>query len=342
MKETPPPTLQIIADAIHVSRSTVSRVLNNKWKKFGISQITADKIISQAKKLHYIKNVGAQSLRAKKTFTIGIIVKDITNPFYSQLVKFVEGALYANGYTIIICITGYDLDKENVLINVLLSRRVDGIILSPIQKSIENLSIIKDRNVPLALFDCTIDDFEADYILVDNEAGAKEAVNYLISQGHKKIAYIGGDSSDSNNRFRYAGYRKSLSKASLSIPEHYVKHGSYTFKYGYEAAMVLLRSNDVPTAFFAANNRIMLGICKGINDCGLQIPDDVSIVGFDDFETATMLPSPLTVIRQPLREMALNAVDLLLSRIDKTNSIPYVTSILKTDFVIRNSTRNIN
>lgn len=342
MKETTPTTLQVIADAIHVSRSTVSRVLNNKWKKFGISQITADKIISQAKKLNYIKNVGAQSLRAKKTFTIGIIVKDITNPFYSQLVKFVESALYANGYTIIICNTGYDLYKENVLINVLLSRRVDGIILSPIQESIENISIIKDRNVPLALFDCMIDDFEADYILVDNEAGAKEAVNYLISQGHKKIAYIGGNSNDSNNQLRCAGYRKSLSKASLSIPEHYVKHDSYTFKHGYEAAMVLLRSNDVPTAFFAANNRIMLGVCKGINDCCLQIPDDVSIVGFDDFETATMLPSPLTVIRQPLREMALNAVDLLLSRIDKTNSIPYVTSMLKTDFVIRNSTRNIN
>ncbi len=342
MKETTPTTLQVIADAIHVSRSTVSRVLNAQWKEHGISASTAHKITTLAKDLRYIKNEAARSLRSKKTFTIGIIVKDITNPFYSQLVKFVESALYVNGYTIIICITGYDLDKENVLINVLLSRRVDGIILSPIQKSIENISIIKDRNVPLVLFDCMIDDFEADYILIDNEAGAKEAVNYLISQGHKKIAYIGGNSNDSNNRLRCAGYRKSLSKASLSIPKHYVKHDSYTFKHGYEAAMVLLRSNDVPTAFFAANNRIMLGVCKGINDCGLQIPDDVSIVGFDDFETATMLPSPLTVIRQPLREMALNAVDLLLSRIDKTNNMTYVTNMLTTEFVIRNSTRNVN
>jgi DNA-binding LacI/PurR family transcriptional regulator len=169
-----------------------------------------------------------------------------------------------------------------------------------------------------------------------------EAVNHLIAHGHKKIGYIGGNSYDSNNRLRYVGYRKALSKASLSMTEHYVKHGNYTFKHGYEAITELLRSSDAPTAFFAANNRIVLGACKGIMDCGLQIPDDVSIIGFDDFETATMLPSPLTVIRQPLRELAFNAVDILLSRMDKTNNIPYVTSMLKTEFVLRSSTRNVN
>jgi len=327
---------------VNVSRSTVSRVLNNKWKKHGISQATADKITSRAKELHYLKNEAARSLRKKKTFTIGVIVRDITNPFYSQLVKFVESSLYTKGYIIIICNTNYDLDRESGHINVLLSRRVDGIILSPIQKSIKNIFKIKDRNVPLALFDCKINKFDADYILVDNEAGTMEAVNHLIAQGHKKIGYIGGDSYDSNNRLRYAGYRKALSKASLSMTEHYIKHGSYTFKHGYETTTKLLRSSDAPTAFFAANNRIVLGACKGIMDCGLQIPDDVSIIGFDDFETATMLPSPLTVIRQPLRELAFNAVDILLSRMDKTNNIPYVTSMLKTEFVLRSSTRNVN
>jgi LacI family transcriptional regulator len=327
---------------VNVSRSTVSRVLNNKWKKHGISQATADKITSRAKELHYLKNEAARSLRKKKTFTIGVIVRDITNPFYSQLVKFVESSLYTKGYIIIICNTNYDLDRESGHINVLLSRRVDGIILSPIQKSIKNIFKIKDRNVPLALFDCKINKFDADYILVDNEAGTMEAVNHLIAHGHKKIGYIGGNSYDSNNRLRYVGYRKALSKASLSMTEHYVKHGNYTFKHGYEAITELLRSSDAPTAFFAANNRIVLGACKGIMDCGLQIPDDVSIIGFDDFETATMLPSPLTVIRQPLRELAFNAVDILLSRMDKTNNIPYVTSMLKTEFVLRSSTRNVN
>jgi len=335
-------TLQTIADMVNVSRSTVSRVLNNKWKKHGISQATADKITSRAKELHYLKNEAARSLRKKKTFTIGVIVRDITNPFYSQLVKFVESSLYTKGYIIIICNTNYDLDRESGHINVLLSRRVDGIILSPIQKSIKNIFKIKDRNVPLALFDCKINKFDADYILVDNEAGTMEAVNHLIAHGHKKIGYIGGNSYDSNNRLRYVGYRKALSKASLSMTEHYVKHGNYTFKHGYEAITELLRSSDAPTAFFAANNRIVLGACKGIMDCGLQIPDDVSIIGFDDFETATMLPSPLTVIRQPLRELAFNAVDILLSRMDKTNNIPYVTSKLKTEFVLRSSTRNVN
>ena len=132
---------------VNVSRSTVSRVLNNKWKKYGISQATADKITSLAEELHYLKNEAARALREKKTFTIGVIVRDITNPFYSQLVKFVEGALYTKGYTIIICNTGYDLDRENGHINVLLSRRVDGIILSPIQKSIENIFKTDDEEI---------------------------------------------------------------------------------------------------------------------------------------------------------------------------------------------------
>jgi len=240
-------TLQTIADMVNVSRSTVSRVLNNKWKKHGICQATADKITSRAKELHYLKNEAARSLRDKKTFTIGVIVRDITNLFYSQLVKFVESALYTKGYTIIICNTSYDLDRENA-----------------------------------------------------------------------------------------------LSLASISISDHYVKHGNYTFEHGYEAVTQLLRSDDVPTAFFAANNRIMLGAYKGIIDGGLQIPDDVSIVGFDDFKTATRLPSPLTVIRQPIPDMALHAVDLLLSRIENANHIPYMTSMLKTEFVLRNSTKSLN
>ena len=335
-------TLQTIADIINVSRSTVSRVLNNKWERSGISRVTADKITVLAKDLNYLKNDTARSLREKKTFTIGVIVRDITNPFYSHIIKFVERALYAKGYTIIICNTGYDLDRESSLINSLISRRVDGIILSPIQKSIENISIIKFRNVPLVLFDCNIDEMKADYVLVDNEAGTMKAIEYLISQGHKEIGYIGGNSYDSNNRLRYAGYRKSMQLASLSIHKNYVKHGRYTFKHGYDSATEILRSKNVPTAFFTANNRIMLGACKGIMDCGLQIPDDISIIGFDDFETATMLPNPLTVIRQPVQEMALNAVSLLLSRVDKTNNIPYVTSLLKTELVIRNSTKDIN
>ncbi|MCH8010972.1 MAG: LacI family DNA-binding transcriptional regulator [Candidatus Marinimicrobia bacterium] len=334
-------TLQTIANLVHYSRSTVSRVLNDQWNEHGISEATAELVIAKAKELNYIKNEGASSLRAKKTFTIGVIVRDITNPFYTQLVKFVENALYTKGYTVIICNTGYDLEKENGHINVLLRRRVDGIILSPNQKSIDNISLIKDRNVPLAFFDCKIDEIEADYILVDNEAGTSEAVNHLISKGHKKIAYIGGDPFESNNRLRYEGYKKSLSKAALPIREHYVKHSNYTFKHGYEASKELIRLNDAPTAFFAANNRIVLGAYKGIIDCGLHIPEDVSIIGFDDFETAIMLPIRLTVVCQPIEEIALCTVDLLLSRINNTNTQSFVTKILKTELILRQSIKGL-
>ena len=335
-------TLQTIADCVHVSRSTVSRVLNGQYKKHGISERTAKIIIDKAQELNYIKDEGARSLRVKKTSIIGVIVRDITNPFYSQFVKEIENTLYNRGYTVIICNTGYDLDKERGHVNVLLSRKVDGIILSPIQKSNDNIVMIKKHNMPLILFDCKISGIEVDCILVDNETSTKEAVNYLISIGHKKIAYIGANVFDSNNQLRYTGYEKSLIKASLPIREDYIKHGSYTFKHGYRAAQELLQLKNRPTAFFVVNNRVVLGAYNGILDYGLSIPDDISIIGFDDFETATMLLSPLTVIRQPLQEMVLNVVDLLLSRIEKMNMSPYVTNMLKTELILRTSTKSVN
>lgn len=297
--------------------------------------------MAKAQELNYIKDEGARSLRMKKTSIIGVIVRDITNPFYSQFVKEIEDALYKRGYTIMICNTGYDLEKEKGHINVLLSRKVDGIILSPTQESNDNIIMIKKHNMPLILFDCKISGIDVDSILVDNETGAKEAVEYLISVGHKRIAYIGGNAFDSNNQLRFAGYEKALREASLPIREEYVKHGSYSFNHGYLAAKELLRLKKRPTAFFVVNNRIVLGAYNCILDCGLRIPENISIIGFDDFETATILPSPLTVIRQPLQEMVLNVVDLLLLRIEKMDISPYVTNMLKTELILRASTKDV-
>lgn len=338
----PTATLQTIADIVGVSRFTVSRVLSDQHRNHRISPSTAKSIIETANGLNYIKNEGARSLRVRKTSTIGVIVRDITNPFYAQIVKHIENALYKEGYTVIISSTGYDLAKEIGHINVLLSRKVDGIILSPIQKSHENVLVITEHDLPLILFDCKIDEVQSDYVVVSNEASSANAVNHLISLGHRKIAYIGGDSDDSNNRLRFAGYKNALSKADIPISEAYVRHGSYTFKHGYVAVKEMMHLKDTPTAIFVANNRIVLGAYKGLLDSNKRIPEDVSIVGFDDFETAAMLPSPLTVIRQPLEEMAANAVDLLLSRIESGNGPPYVINKLDTEFILRKSTGPLN
>jgi LacI family transcriptional regulator len=316
--------------------------LNDRWKEHGISPATAQLIMSKAKELNYIRNEGARSLRARKTFTIGVVVRDITNTFYAQLVKFLEDALFRHGYTVIICNTGYDLDKESKHIKRLLRRRVDGIILSPVQKtgeSVEDILLIKTHDVPLVLFDCRLDAVEADYVLVDNETGAYEAVKLLISLGHTKIAYVGGSPRDLNNQLRYAGYEKAHAEASLPLLSRLVRHGSYTAKHGHEAAKELINSPDKPTAFFAANNRIALGIYKATVESDLRVPDDVSIVGFDDFETATLLPSRLTVVRQPIPEMAQSVVELLLDRIDQSPEAPYVTRVLETELVVRDSTQ---
>ncbi len=334
-------TLQTIADSVHVSRSTVSRVLNRRWKENGISKATAGVILAKAQELSYIKNESARSLRANRTFTVGVVVRDITNTFYAQVIKFIEEAFYTKKYIIIICNTNYNLNKESGHINVLLSRKVDGIILSPVQKSIDNIMLIKKQNVPLVLFDSKIEGIEADYVVVDSETGSEEAVSHLISQGHKKIAYVGGHPGDSNNQLRLAGYIRALSKGSIPLQKQYIKQGSYTFECGYDSAQELLQLTARPTAFFAANNRLVLGVHKCIAECGLHIPGDISIVGFDDFEMATMLPNQLTVVRQPIQAIALDIVNLLLSRIEKTNQNPFMTKVLRTHIVYRSSTEGI-
>ena len=334
-------TLQTIADIVGVSRSTVSRVLSDQQMNHRISAGTAESITDTAKELNYIKNEGARSLRVKKTQTIGVIVRDITNPFYSQLVKHIENALYQEGYTVIISSTGYDLNKERGHINLLLSRKVDGIILSPIQKSYENVLLVKEHDLPLVLFDCKIDEIESDYVVVSNESSSVKGVDHLISLGHLKIAYIGGDPGDSNNNLRFSGYKKALANAAIPIENQYIRHGSYSYKHGYLAAKELMQLEDAPTAIFVANNRIVLGAYKGILDSNKSIPGDISIVGFDDFETAAMLASPLTVIRQPLEEMATIAVDLLLARIKSGNQRRYVINKLDTEFILRGSTGSL-
>ena len=335
-------TLQTIADIVRVSRSTVSRVLSDQHQHHRISASTATSIVDTAKALNYMKNEGARALRVRKTSTIGVIVRDITNPFYAQIVKHIENTLYQLGYTVIISSTGYDLVKERRHINVLLSRKVDGIILSPIQKSRENVLLIKEHDLPLILFDCKIDEIDSDYVVVSNEASSANGVNHLISLGHRKIAYIGGVPYDSNNRLRFGGYKNALSNSAISIKDAYVRHGSYTFKHGYLTAKELMHLEDRPTAIFVANNRLVLGTYMGLQDSNKRIPAEVSVIGFDDFESAAMLPSPLTVIRQPLEEMAANAVDLLLSRIESGNKQPFVTTELDAEFILRSSTGPLN
>lgn len=336
------PTLQTIADHLSISRSTVSRVLGGTYKEYGISDKTAKLILARANEINYIRDERARSLRIKKTLTIGVIVRDITNLFYSQIVKKIENELFQKGYTVIISNTNYNLEKEHKHIEVLLSRKVDGIIISPIQSSYDNILMILEQQVPLILFDCKIEGLKSDFIVIDNEESAKEGVKHLISLGHEKIAYIGGHSYDLNNKLRFRGYKKALEEAGIPIHKQYIKHGSYTFRHGHEAAKQLLILDEIPAAFFVANNRIVLGAYKSVLEMGMNIPNDISILGFDDFETATMLPSPLTVIRQPIEEMATEAVNLLISRINGDEETPFLSNVLKTELILRSSTKGLD
>jgi len=179
-------TLQTIADKLNVSRSTVSRVLNGTYHENGISEATAKIVIAKANDLKYIKNESARLLRTQKTNTIGVIVRDITNPFYSEFVKIIENLLYTRGYTVIICNTNYDFISEQGHINSLLSRKVDGIVWSPVGNSYKNILFVRERNVPIILFDSIVDSIDTDCIVVNNELGVNKAVDYLITvRGHR-------------------------------------------------------------------------------------------------------------------------------------------------------------
>ena len=313
-------TIVDVAKKAGVSNSTVSKVLNNTPY---VSEKAKDSVLKAMVELDYIPNSIARNLvKNRNTPIIGLIVSDILNPFYPEFVRGVEDTARIKNYSMVLCNTDYDLRKEENYINFLLQIRASGIIFASTRIHDSIIYELKKLKYPFILLGRIHPIIETDFVEVDNELGATIAVKYLISKGHKKIAHITGPLDTSPALARLNGYKNALKENGIEYDEDLVMKGDFRESSGYESAKKLLIINRKkrPTAIFAANDLSAMGAMEAIYSLGLKVPDNISIIGFDNIHISSYPSINLTTINQPKYEMAKIATEILIAKSE--NKIP--------------------
>lgn len=315
-KENKSPTMKDVARLAGVSISTVSHVIN---KTRYVEPETREKVYEAIKTLGYRPNILASSLRKRVTNTIGLIISNITNLFYPEVVRGVEDLLAKYNYNLILCNSDENVEKEKNYIEVLFSRRVDGLIITPSKSSEtrENLDLFREKNIPIVLVDRKIEGLEEDVVLADNIEGTYEAISYLISLGHKRIGIITGPLDTTTGCERLEGYLKALEDKGIKKDDNLIYEGDFKEEGGYKGVEALLNISNPPTAIFTSNNLMALGALKKITELGLKIPQDLSLISFDDMDWFPYFSPPLTAVYQPAYELGETAVKLLFERLKR-------------------------
>jgi len=328
-------TLKEIAQKAGVSVATVSRALNHPEK---LDSETLEKIKQVIKNTNYIPNRVAQRLRTKKSprKLIGVLLADIQNPFYIDILRGIEEIAYSLGFTIFIGEFSQESDKEKMYLEKMKSELIDGLIVAPSsEEDPEVIKIIKG-GLPVVCVDRTLKNVPVDAVLVDNKKGAFEAVEFLIQRNYKKIAYIGGLPQIPTTIQRKEGYEEALKKYNIPINPEFIQLGDSKIESGKKLTEKLLKLPNPPDALFTGNNLLTLGALETIYKFNLKIPNDIAIIGFDDMPWAEFFNPPLTAVRQPGYEIGKRAAELLFQRLMEPNR-PHIKLILETQLIIRKS-----
>lgn len=327
------PTIHDVAKRAGVAPITVSRVINDSGY---ISRETRERVEAAIVKLGYVPNTLARSLRVKRTNTLALVVTDITNPFFTQVARGVEDVASDAGYTVVFCNTDESEEEEIKYSKVLIQKRVDGFLLVPAQGSSRSVRLIQDQGIPVVVIDRRLSNIEADMVRCESEDGAYRLVRLLQDLGHQRIAVISGPADTSTAEDRVAGYRRAMAEAGLSSQEMAL-YGAFTHDSGYRLAQQILAADPRPTALLAANNFIAIGTLKALRDAHLSVPDDMSIVAFDDLPEIMVVEPLLTVAAQPAYEMGRLAAEMLLKRLNGDMPQGWQEIVLPTEIIMRQS-----
>ena len=306
-------TIKDIAKAANVSKATVSYVLNDKP---GVSQKTRQRILGIIKDMNYYPNVVARGLAGKRIGMLGLVIPDITDMFYASIIRGVEQAANSFNYTLNLCTTHADSQKEREVVDLFSSGRVDGLIIMTYHLDKDYLTALKKKGIPFVFIGSPIKDESIYTVIVDNEKAGYRATEYLIKAGHQKIAFIHGARDAWDNQDRFQGYCDALINYRLPLQQELIKSGDFQRLGGYQAARELLCSALKPTAIFAANDQMALGALTAASELGFKVPADLAIIGFDDIEAASLIEPALTTISQPTMEMGEKAVELVMALIN--------------------------
>lgn len=305
-------TIYDVAREANVSIATVSKVINNTGR---IGEKTKRKVEEVMKRLDYQPNMMASALMGKQTKTIGLLIPDLANPFFSELARSIEDRAHEFGYNLVICSTDYLPEKENKYLNLLKRKNVDGFILASGFENLEKVEEMVKEQVPVAIVARDFPMFSINTVALDDFMGGYLAASHLMKLGHQKIAVIARDVW--SNRERLRGFKQALEEKNIEFMGNfeYIDGPSHVDP-GKKMALNYLTGDDVPTAIFACNDLLATGAIQAVKELGKSVPDDVSIMGFDNTLIATIVEPPLTTIAQPIQNMGKEVLDLIVSMIN--------------------------
>ena len=325
-------TIQDVAKRAGVAPITVSRVVNNNGY---VSEEKRRRVEAAVLELHYIPNALGPSLRSKRTQTLAVVLSDITNPFWTTVARGIEDTANLNGYHLIIGNTDESLEKQNDYLTFLMKKQVDGFLVVP--ASLSPLTLLTDRQIPLVVLDRRIPGDDVDSIRCNSVGGAYQLTQHVLGLGHKSIAIISGRQDHSTALDRVHGARLAVEEAGVDDATLKVYWGEFTQASGYDYTKQLLQADPRPTAIFATNNFIAIGVMQCLRERGLDVPGDISVVAFDDLPIAITIDPFFTVAAQPAYEMGKRATQLLLARLAGDVSTKPQEIVLPVEIIVRKS-----
>jgi LacI family transcriptional regulator len=308
-------TIKDVAKKANVSIATVSRVLNNQG---GYSPATKEKVLSAIRELGYQPNALARGLINKRTETIGILFPELSNMFTAKIFRGVENVVHERGASVIVCNTASNGERTMKYLQLLHEKRIDGIIfVSEVLKK-EYYEAVSSMNIPVILVATETYHYQLPYVKVNDRHAAYTAVEYLINKGHRKIGMISGNKHDPiAGQPRIEGYREALMSNNIPVNENYIVSAKgFSFKDGFENLPRLLHAAPDITAIFAASDEMAMGIISAAYNLGIKIPDDLSVIGYDNLPLGEMSIPPLTTVEQPLEEMGEMAANMLFTMME--------------------------
>ncbi|MBO1005809.1 LacI family DNA-binding transcriptional regulator [Pseudogracilibacillus auburnensis] len=309
-------TIEDVARKANVSVATVSRVINAQG---GVRKSTEEKIVQAIKELNYVRNAVARSMVRKETKTIAVIVPDICNPFFSEVVAGVERKAIAKDYFTMVSSSNESKINERKLIQHIIERGVDGVVVTTADESGEQLKPLFDLKVPIVAVDRVIKNYQVDTVIIGNREGAYEAVRHLIHEGHKDISIIRGPQNTTPGYERYNGYVQAMKEFGLDIREEFIGDGDFREDSGYEIAKKFSQLDTPPTAIFSSNNLMSIGALKAIQEMNWKLGEEISFLGFDDIEIATFTRPQITTVSRPMRQLGEVAFQLLYDQLMEEN-----------------------
>ncbi|MCJ8303680.1 substrate-binding domain-containing protein [Shewanella sp.] len=324
-------TIRDVAKLAGVSTTTVSHVLN---KTRFVSAEGKAKVEAAVIELNYVPNTIARSLKGGSSRVLGMLITDANNPFYADLIQWVDQVAYRLGYNLILCNTQGDIERAKDYMVMLNQRRVDGMLM--MSSDARQLPLSSYATMPMVMMDSGPEQAGYDRILDDSELGGYLATKHLLESGHMSIGMLAGPLDKSNSQNRIAGYRRAMAEANAEVDERWIQSGEFTYEGGAEAMSRLLDQPCQVTAIFASNDLMVMGAIRVAGKQGLIIPQDLSIIGYDDIPGAKYFNPPLTTISQPLEQLAEQAIAMLLARI-KAPERESQRTLLPPRLVIRDS-----